>query len=152
MWIPLFIEFWFRQTASSYYLSLRVCYSHSPGLKGIVANLGKIISSWTHVWPPVPFAFAELRRLVFLLLGGCNTCCLEVPSSEFCEEYISPDLPLHLVKWTSVICTVTSYLFYILKDIKSNKLLLTESIEKTARQFLFQSPCLSGAVVPEADQ
>ena len=48
--------------------------------------------------------------------------------------------------------TVTSYLFYILKDIKSNKLLPTESTEKTARQFLFQSPCLSGAVVPEADQ
>lgn len=63
-----------------------------------------------------------------------------------------PAPPLHLVKWTSVLCTVTSYLFYILKDIKSNKLLPTESTEKTARQFLFQSLCLSGALVPEADQ
>lgn len=48
--------------------------------------------------------------------------------------------------------TATSYLFYILKDIKSNKLLPAESTEKTARQFLFQSLCLSGALVPEADQ
>jgi len=44
------------------------------------------------------------------------------------------------------------YLFCLLKEKESNKLLPTESIEKTATQFLIQSRDLSGVLVPETDQ
>lgn len=50
------------------------------------------------------------------------------------------------------LCAVSSCLFYLLEETKSNRLLPTEPTEKTARQFLFQSTCLSGALVPETDQ
>lgn len=50
------------------------------------------------------------------------------------------------------LCAVSSCLFYLLEETKSNRLLPAEPTEKTGRQFLFQSTRLSGALVPETDQ
>lgn len=69
------------------------------------------------------------------------------------HDCASCEPPLHLVKWTSVICPLLLLTCFISwKILSPTSFLPTESAEKMARQFLFQSLCLSGALVPETDQ
>lgn len=92
-------------------LSLRVCFSYSPGLRGSVSNLGTIM--WGQNRGCILYLCLHcLEKLVLVSLGGSLLPWSPLPQSS--DRRIFPrDHPLHLVKRTLIICTQLLLTYFI---------------------------------------